>query len=164
MSVNKVILVGNVGKDPDVRYLDNNAKVANFTLATTERGYTLQNGTQVPDRTEWHNIVVWRGLADVVEKYVRKGTQLYIEGKIRTRSYDDKTGAKRYVTEIFADDLQMLGRKSDVSNGDYVPQASVSTQQQSGQQRYNQPTYQSPAISAEPYDNSPVDNGDDLPF
>ena len=77
MSVNKVILIGNVGKDPDVRYLENNVCVANFTLATTERGYTTQSGIQIPDKTEWHNIVVWRGLAEIAEKYVRKGTQLY---------------------------------------------------------------------------------------
>lgn len=80
MSVNKVILIGNVGKDPEVRYLDNNVAVANFPLATTERGYTTRAGVQVPDRTEWHNIVLWRGLAETAEKYVRKGTQLYIEG------------------------------------------------------------------------------------
>ena len=86
MSVNKVILIGNVGKDPDVRYLENNVCVANFTLATTERGYTTQSGIQIPDKTEWHNIVVWRGLAEIAEKYVRKGTQLYIEGKIRTKT------------------------------------------------------------------------------
>ena len=89
MSVNKVILIGNAGRDPEVRYLDNGVAVATFTLATSERGYTLQNGTQVPERTEWHNIVLWRGLAEVAEKYVRKGDKLYIEGKLRTRSYDD---------------------------------------------------------------------------
>lgn len=108
MSVNKVILVGNVGKDPDVRYVDNNMAVATFPLATTERGYTLQNGTQVPDRTDWHNIVMWRGLAEICEKYVKKGDKLYIEGKIRTRSYDDQKGIKRYVTEIYADNMEML--------------------------------------------------------
>lgn len=108
MSVNKVILIGNVGKDPDVRYVDTNTAVATFTLATTERGYTLANGTKVPDRTEWHNIVLWRGLAEVCEKYVRKGDRLYIEGKIRTRSYDDQKGVKRYITEIYADNMEML--------------------------------------------------------
>jgi single-strand DNA-binding protein len=113
MSVNKVILIGNVGKDPEIRYLDNNVAVANFTLATTERGFTSREGQQVPDRTEWHNIVAWRGLAQVIEKYVKKGTPLYIEGKIRTRSYDDKDGNKRYITEIFVDNLQMLGKKND---------------------------------------------------
>ena len=101
MSVNKVILIGNVGKDPEVRYLDTGIAVASFPLATTDRAYTLSNGTQVPERTEWHNLVLWRGLAETAEKYVHKGDKLYVEGKIRTRSYDDQTGAKRYVTEIF---------------------------------------------------------------
>ncbi|MCQ2237739.1 MAG: single-stranded DNA-binding protein [Bacteroidaceae bacterium] len=108
MSVNKVILIGNVGKDPEIRYTDNHVAVAQFPLATTERGYTLQNGTQVPDRTEWHNIVLWRGLAETVEKYVHKGDRLYIEGKLRTRSYDDQSGQRRYVTEIVADNMEML--------------------------------------------------------
>ena len=108
MSVNKVILIGNVGKDPDVRYLDNGVAVATFSLATTERGYTLQNGTQVPDRTEWHNIVLWRGLAQTAEKYVHKGDKLYIEGKIKSRSYDDQNGIKRTIVEIFADNMEML--------------------------------------------------------
>ena len=112
MSVNKVILIGNVGKDPDVRYLDNGVAVATFSLATTERGYTLQNGTQVPDRTEWHNIVLWRGLAQTAEKYVHKGDKLYIEGKIRSRSYDDQNGVKRYVVEIYADNMEMLTSRS----------------------------------------------------
>lgn len=108
MSVNKVILIGNVGRDPEVRYLDSGVAVATLPLATSERGYTLQNGTQVPERTEWHNIVLWRGLAEVAEKYVHKGDRLYIEGKIRTRSYDDQNGVKRFVTEIFADNMEML--------------------------------------------------------
>ena len=108
MSVNKVILIGNVGKDLDVRYLDSGVAVATFSLATTERGYTLQNGTQVPDRTEWHNIVLWRGLAQTAEKYVHKGDKLYIEGKIKSRSYDDQNGIKRTIVEIFADNMEML--------------------------------------------------------
>lgn len=112
MSVNKVILVGNVGKDPEVRYIDKNVAVANFTLATTERGFTMQNGTQVPDRTEWHNIVAWRGLADIAEKYIRKGTQLYVEGKIQTRSWE-KDGIKRYTTDIVADNIQLMGRRPE---------------------------------------------------
>ncbi len=111
MSVNKVILIGNVGKDPDVRYLDNHVCVANLTLATTERGYTAQNGTQVPDRTEWHNLVFWRGLAETVEKYVHKGDKLFVEGSIRNRSYDDQNGVKRYVTEIFVDTMEMLSSR-----------------------------------------------------
>ena len=108
MSLNKVMLIGNVGKEPDVRYLDHGVAVATFTLATTERGYRLQNGTEVPERTEWHNIVFWKGLAETVEKYVHKGDKLFIEGKIRSRSYDDQNGIKRYITEIFADYMEML--------------------------------------------------------
>lgn len=112
MSVNKVILIGNVGKDPDIKYFDNDSVKANFPLATSERGYTTANGTQVPERTEWHNIVCWRGLAQVVEKFIRKGTQVYIEGKIRSRSYDDQNGIKRYITEIYADNLEILSRRN----------------------------------------------------
>jgi len=112
MAVNKVILVGNVGKDPEVRYLEKNVAVANFSLATTERGYTTQNGIQVPERTEWHNIVVWRGLAEFAEKYIRKGSQLYIEGKLQTRSWE-KDGIKRYTTEIYAETIQLLGKRPD---------------------------------------------------
>lgn len=116
MSVNKVILIGNVGKDPEIRYFDNGAAVVNFPLATTERGYTAANGTQIPDRTEWHNIVLWRGLAKVAEQYVKKGTQLYIEGKIRSRTYDDQQGVKRYVSEIYADNMELLGKRSSEDN------------------------------------------------
>ena len=104
--VNKVILIGNVGADPEVRYLDGGVAVANLRLATTER-YKNKNGENV-DQTEWHNIVIWRGLAEIVEKYVRKGMRLYIEGRIRTRSWDDQNGVKRYTTEIYADNMQML--------------------------------------------------------
>lgn len=108
MSVNKVILIGNAGRDPEVRYLDNHVCMATLSLATTERGFVAQNGTQVPDRTEWHNLVFWRGLAETVEKYVHKGDKLFIEGSLRNRSYDDQNGVKRYVTEIFVDNLEML--------------------------------------------------------
>lgn len=113
MAVNKVILLGNVGKDPDVKHFDNGTAVASFSLATTEKGYTAQNGTTIPDRTEWHNIVCWRGLAKVAEQYVKKGSQLYIEGKIRSRSYDDASGVKRYVTEVYVDNLELLGSKQN---------------------------------------------------
>lgn len=114
MSLNKVMLIGNVGRDPEVRYLEGNspnAKVATFTLATTER-YRDRNG-ELRENTEWHNIVAWRNSADVAEKYIRKGTQLFIEGRLRTRSWDDQSGNKRYTTEIIADNLQLLGKKSD---------------------------------------------------
>lgn len=106
--LNKVQLIGHLGKDPEVRTLDTGTKVCQFTLATTEKGYTLQNGTQVPDRTEWHNIVMWKGLADVAEKYLHKGDKIYVEGKIRTRSYEDNKQIKRSITEIFVDNMEML--------------------------------------------------------
>ena len=115
MSLNKVQLIGNVGKDPEVRYLDSGVAVATFTLATTDRAYTLANGTQVPERTEWHNIVLWRGLAETAEKYVHKGDKLYIEGKIRSRSYDDQNGVKRYIVEIFGENMEMLTPRSSQS-------------------------------------------------
>ena len=129
MSVNKVILIGNVGKEPEVRYLDSGVAVATFSLATTERGYTLQNGTQVPDRTEWHNIVLWRGLAQTAEKYVHKGDKLYIEGKIKSRSYDDQNGIKRTIVEIFADNMEML-----TPRGAAQPQMVAPAQSQPAQQ------------------------------
>ena len=110
MTINKVILLGYAGKDPEVKEVAG-TKIANLSLATTEKGYTLQNGIQVPDRTEWHSLIFWKGLAEVVEKYVRKGSQIYIEGKIKTRQYEDRTGSKRYVTEIFVDKLELLGSR-----------------------------------------------------
>lgn len=106
--MNKVMLIGNVGKDPVISYYDTDQAMAVFTLATTERGYTLQNGTQVPDRTDWHNIVLWKGLAKIAEKYVHKGDKLYIEGRLRYRIYDDKKGARRYVTEIVGENMELL--------------------------------------------------------
>ena len=110
------MLIGNVGVEPDVRYVDAGVAVASLRLATTERGYRLQNGTEVPDRTEWHNIVLWRGLAQTAEKYVHKGDKLYIEGKIKSRSYDDRSGQKRYVVEIWADAMELLSpRRQDTA-------------------------------------------------
>ena len=114
MSVNKVILVGNVGKDPEVRYMENNVAVAKFSLATTET-YKKTTG-EVVKNTEWHNIVMWRGLAQVAEKYVKKGSQLYIEGRIKSRSYDDKDGVKKYITEIVGDNMTLLGKRDDSGN------------------------------------------------
>ena len=151
--INKVILVGNVGQDPEVRYTgdaSNGAKVATLRLATTER-YRDRNGN-LQEHTEWHSVVVWRNTADVVEKYVRKGTQLYIEGRLRTRSWDDQNGNKRYVTEILADTLQLLGRKQD---GQGAPQQTYAPAQ---------PSYapvQQPAAPQNIADNGPED---DLPF
>lgn len=152
MSVNKVILVGNVGKDPEVRYFDNGSAVVNFPLATSERGYTAANGTQIPDRTEWHNIVCWRGLAKVAEQFIKKGTQVYIEGKIRTRSYDDQNGIKRYVVEIYADNLELLGKRGESSDNN----APYTQQQQ--QQPSTTKESSAQAFSAG------GDDADDLPF
>ncbi|MCE5205654.1 MAG: single-stranded DNA-binding protein [Porphyromonadaceae bacterium] len=146
MSVNKVILVGNVGKDPEMKYFDNDVAKANFSLATSERGYTTSGGTQVPDRTEWHNIVCWRGLAQIAEKFVKKGTLLYVEGKIRSRSYDDQNGVKRYVTEIVADNIELLSRKSGLEG-------------ENGGSRHDIPN--TAEMPGEPDDISEVD---DLPF
>lgn len=144
--LNKVQLIGNLGKDPDVRTLDGGSKVCQFTLATTEKGYTLQNGTQVPDRTEWHNIVMWKGLAEVAEKYLHKGDKIYVEGKIRTRSYEDNNKVRRYVTEIFVDNMEMLVVKQQQPQ-----QPAPQTYQQ--YQQYNQPQQFPPTSGAE-----------DLPF
>lgn len=109
--VNKVILIGNVGGDPDVKYLEGGVAVARFSLATSEV-YNNKNGERVT-QTEWHNIVLWRNLAQIAEKYVKKGMMLYVEGRLRTRSWDDQNGVKRYTTEIYGDNFQMLSRKQD---------------------------------------------------
>jgi len=121
MSVNKAILMGNVGKDPEVKYFDNDVAVATFSLATNDRGYKTKDGQEIPERTEWHNIVAWRKLAKLAESYIRKGTPIYVEGKIRSRSYDDQSGAKRYITEIFADTIQLLGRKPQDNEQGFPP-------------------------------------------
>ena len=115
MSVNKVILIGNVGREPNVRYIDRDVAVASVSLATSDRAYTLPNGTQVPERTEWHNLVFWRGLAQTVEKYVHKGDKLYIEGSIHSRSYDDQNGVRRTVVEIYVDNMEMLSRQQQTA-------------------------------------------------
>lgn len=177
------MLIGNVGKDPEVRYLESNPaqqgpapKVASFPLATSER-YKDRNGN-LQENTEWHNVVVWRGLADTVEKFVKKGTQLYVEGKLKTRSWTDQSGAKRYTTEVVANVIQLLGKRSDnpAASGYAAPGGQNGGYQQQGQgymppqqgyaqpsQAYGQPAYQQPAAqpAAPEY---PTDPGDDLPF
>ncbi|MEJ7778079.1 MAG: single-stranded DNA-binding protein [Daejeonella sp.] len=112
--INKVILVGHLGKDPEVRHLEGNVTVASFPLATSE---TYNKDGRKIEQTEWHNIVMWRGLADVAAKYLQKGKLVYIEGKLRTRSFEDKEGHKKYTTEIVAENFTMLGRKSDFDGG-----------------------------------------------
>lgn len=124
------MLIGNVGKEPDIRYYDSDQAVAQFPLATTERGYTLQNGTQVPDHTDWHSVLMWRGLAKVAEKYVHKGDRIYIEGRIRYRSYDDQKGQRRYVTEIWADNMELLTSKQAIGESEQKNAAKTADEHQ----------------------------------
>lgn len=122
-------MLGNVGKDPDVRHLENNC-VAQFSLATTKKGYTTKEGQTVPDRTEWHSLVVWNKLAEVVEKFVKKGDKLYVEGELRYRSYDDQNGVKRYVTEIYVENMEMLTPKGDSKPLPPMPDEPVSSKEE----------------------------------
>jgi single-strand DNA-binding protein len=117
MSVNKVILIGNAGKDAEVRYIDSGIAVASFSLATSE-SYVAKSGEKVSS-TEWHNIIAWRGLAEFAGKYIQKGKKLYVEGRIKSRTYDDKDGIKRYVTEIYADSIQLLDKRETTENGQH---------------------------------------------
>lgn len=156
MALNKVLLIGNVGKEPDVRHLESGVAVASFTLATSER-YKDRNG-ESKELTEWHNIVAWRQLADLASNYIHKGSQIYVEGRIRTRSWDDQGGAKRYVTEILADTIQLLGRKDGAS----VPSGAGYAEPVRQDARRSEPAAASaPAVS--PADLS-ADSSDDLPF
>lgn len=124
MSVNKIIILGRVGKDPEVKQFDGGSK-ASFSVATTERGFTTKDGKTVPEKTEWHNIVCWKGLATIVERFVQKGDLIYIEGKITTRSWE-KDGAKQYMTEIVADNIELLGGKSETKETQsYEPEKAV---------------------------------------
>ena len=151
MSVNKVILVGNLGKDPELRYTPSGAAVATFSLATSER-YKDKSGEQ-QEKTEWHNIVAWRQLAEICGKYLHKGKQVYIEGKIQTRSYDDRDGNKKYITEIVADQMQMLGRAGEDNGG---------SGRSGGESRPSRPSAQ--PQSREEYAEPPFNPDDDIPF
>ena len=124
--MNKVMLIGNVGQEPDVRYFEQDQAVAQVRLATTERGYTLQNGTQVPEHTDWHTLVFYRQLAKVVERYVHKGDKLYVEGRLRYRAYDTQKGERRYVTEIYVDNMEMLSPKPQ--SGTITPETAAEPQ------------------------------------
>ncbi|WP_295940563.1 single-stranded DNA-binding protein [uncultured Alistipes sp.] len=164
--VNKVILVGNVGIDPEVRTTESGVKVARVRLATTERMFDRQ-ANETKEHTEWHTITLWRGLADVVDKYVRKGSQIYIEGRLRTREWMDKDQNKRYSTEILADVMNLLGRRSDnpASEGSQSSGSQSYGQSQGGgyqqpQGGYQQPAAQQPAAAP----SIPADDPDDLPF
>lgn len=147
--INKVILVGNLGKDPEVRYLEGGTAVANFTLATSET-FKDRNSGEKRTNTEWHNVVLWRGLAEITEKYLKKGMQVYVEGKLRTRQWQDKEDNNRYTTEIVADNLQMLGKKDENSS-------SNSTTNSNQQQAVNT------TPSTPPIENN-SNEVDDLPF
>lgn len=155
MSFNKVLLIGNAGRDPEVRHLESGAAVATFTLATTER-YRDKNGV-LQDQTEWHNIVCWRNLAELSEKYINKGSQLFIEGKIRTRNWTDQNGQKRYTTEIIADNIRLLGKRGD------NPAGMSSGMGTSAPQGYQTPAPAPASQSAAP--DFPIEEvSDDLPF
>jgi len=152
--VNKVILVGNVGLDPEVRTTESGVKVARVRLATTERMFDRQ-ANETREHTEWHTVTLWRGLADVVDRFVRKGSQIYIEGRLRTREWMDKDNNKRYTTEILADDMKLLGRRGDnnaAQQGGYTP---APAQQQPAYQPSQQPAA-SPTVPAEDPDDLPL--------
>ncbi|MBO7070690.1 MAG: single-stranded DNA-binding protein [Bacteroidales bacterium] len=158
MSLNKVMLIGNVGNDPEIRYLDNqnpggNARVARFRLATTERFRDRNN--ELRENTEWHSIAAWRNNAEIVEKFVHKGSQVYIEGRLRNRQWQDQTGATRYTTEIEATNIQLLGKRPDVPQQGGAPAAQPQVSQP---QQYQQPA--APVPPAAPA----AGPEDDLPF
>ena len=153
--INKVILVGNLGKDPEVRTVQSGAQVARFSLATSET-YTNKDGQRI-ENTEWHNVVLWRGLANVAEKYLKKGNKVYIEGKLRNRQYEDKDGNKKYVTEIEATDMLLLDKAQNTSGGNYTNNSYNSNVNDTGGSSNNYtPTNQQ-------NENAPPEN-DDLPF
>tara|TARA_B100000963_G_C22598729_1_gene659194 strand:- start:1334 stop:1807 length:474 start_codon:yes stop_codon:yes gene_type:complete len=154
-SVNKVILIGNLGKDPEVRHLDSGVGVANFSIATSET-YKDRNSGERVSQTEWHNVVLWRGLADIAEKYLKKGDKIYIEGKLRTRSWQDQQGNNRYTTEVIADNMTMLGKASEKTTNDSM----VSSTNQNNEASVS--TNSSEKLSEE--FSSPEDENDDLPF
>ncbi|MBL1409654.1 single-stranded DNA-binding protein [Sphingobacterium faecale] len=131
-SVNKVILVGHLGKDPELRYLEGNISVASFPLATSE---TFNRDGKRVEQTEWHTVVMWRGLADVAAKYLTKGRLVYIEGRLRTRSYEDREGIRRFATEIVAESFNLLGRRSDFENNANSPVASDKKAQAQAQEQ-----------------------------
>lgn len=160
--INKVILVGNVGLDPEIRALDSGVKVARVRLATTER-YTDRQTNETKELTEWHTVTLWRNLADVADKYVHKGSQLYIEGSLRTREWTDKDNQKRYTTEIVATDMKLLGRRGDAQPTQVVNDYAASQPVQP----VAAPVYQQPAPQPVPAPQPiavPADSADDLPF
>lgn len=171
--INKVILVGNVGMDPEVRSLETGVKVARIRLATSERIFNRQTN-ETTEHTEWHTVTLWRGLAEVVDKYVHKGSQLYIEGRLRSREWE-QDGQKRYATEIVADDMKLLGRRQEGAPQQSGYQQTAQPQyqqpayqqpayQQPAQPQYQQPAYQQPTPQPVAPAAAPMNEADDLPF
>ena len=160
--INKVILVGNVGLDPEVRALESGVKVARIRLATTER-YTDRQTNETKELTEWHTVTLWRNLADVVDKYVHKGSQLYIEGSLRTREWMDKDNQKRYATEIVATDMKLLGRRADANTNPVANDTAAQPVQPVAAPTYQQPVA-APAPQPAPAPVVPQNDADDLPF
>jgi len=151
-SVNKAIIVGNLGRDPEMRYTQNNTPVATFSVATTDQ-WTDKNGER-QERTEWHRVVAWARLAEICGQYLQKGKQVYIEGRLQTREWEDQTGNKRYTTEIVANTMQMLGRAGDMPARQDAPAAPAAQGAQSGG-----------APQADPFPSAPMPaDDDDLPF
>lgn len=150
--MNKVMLIGNVGKEPDVRYYDADQAVAKLSLATTERGYTLKNGTQVPDHTDWHNLLFYRQLAKIVEQYVHKGDKLYIEGRLRYSTYDDPQGKRRYVTEILVENMEMLTPKTRPATDPNRPASDSNRPASDGSQPVSMPGTAAPTAAETPDD------------
>jgi len=157
-SLNKAMVIGNLGKDPEIRTIPSGAKVANFNLATNE-SYTDKNGQRV-DKTEWHRIVMWRGLADIAEKYLKKGSTVFIEGKLSTRSWNDQNNQKRYTTEIIADNMQMLGGRRDGGETNNYNGGAQQEPYQSSQQPNFQPEFNEQTSAG----TMPPAPEDDLPF
>ncbi|MFC1586643.1 single-stranded DNA-binding protein [Fibrobacterota bacterium] len=165
-SLNKVMIIGNLGRDPEIRSTPSGAKVSNFSVATNE-SYTDKSGQKV-ERTEWHRIVMWRGLADIAEKYLRKGSTVYVEGKLQTRSWDDQNGQRRYTTEIIADQMTMLGGRAREGQGmqenypvDNPPNTPSQEYPPGGSGRYSQAGSNTPAAGPGTMPPAPED---DLPF
>lgn len=150
--MNKVMLIGNVGKEPDVRYYDADQAVAKLSLATTERGYTLKNGTQVPDHTDRHNLLFYRQLAKIVEQYVHKGDKLYIEGRLRYSTYDDPQGKRRYVTEILVENMEMLTPKTRPATDPNRPASDSNRPASDGSQPASMPGTAAPTAAETPDD------------
>jgi len=157
--VNKVILVGNLGRDPEVRYSANGQAIANVTIATTE-SWKDKNTGEKQEKTEWHRIVFFGRLGEIVGEYLKKGAQIYVEGRLQTRKWQDKEGKDRYTTEIVANEMQMLGSKGGAASGDYAGQSSSQPTSQSSSQSSSQAPSSAPATQAAGTD----DFDDDIPF